>query len=380
MLVMFHPFETFSGTEIYAGNLARSLEKLGCDVHIVCSDMQTGTIQVTQGITLTKIPKTGYPLFGIFNDYYSRVRTVKGILSNSHFDVILAVGQGQGLVFRDLARIPLHPPLVYLTFDCMKREGNEILKVLSLKRASFSKRNKTAFRYLKFTFADRISCKYSDLILASSADTKRCINKYYKVSFEKIKVTYAGVPEEYAQGFQSVNPSEPIFLLVATDHERKGTVYFLEALNLVKKKYNISIKSIIIGRKDPVYVDMAKRYALNATFLDVRLSRHKEIYASCTALVVPSVSEGFCLPVIEAATFGKPAIVSDAGSLPELVENGVDGYITPVADVSSLASDIYILATIPEKVKQMSLKAKDKARRFGIDTITVNVLHAIQEL
>ena len=70
----------------------------------------------------------------------------------------------------------------------------------------------------------------------------------------------------------------------------------------------------------------------------------REIYASCTALIVPSVSEGFCLPVIEAAMFSKPAIVSNAGSLPELVDEGVDGYVVPVANVSLLADRIYILA------------------------------------
>jgi glycosyltransferase involved in cell wall biosynthesis len=379
MLVAFHPFQTFSGTEIYAGNLARSLESLGCEVHIVCTDEQADTQQVTQGITLTKVSATRYPFFGVFNNYYNRINAVKRLLNKSKFDAVLAVGTGQGLVFRDLARTSSHPPLVYFTFDCMKREGDAVLKVLSVKKASISKRNKTIFRYFKLTFADKVSCKFSDLILASSADTKRCLSHYYKIGSKKIKVIYAGVPEEYTHGFQSIVPPEPTFLHVATDHERKGTVYFLKALSLVKKKYNISIKSIIVGRKDPAYVNMAKRYGINATFIDTKLSKHKEIYASCTALVVPSVSEGFCLPVIEAAMFVKPAIVSDAGSLPELVEDGLDGYITPAADVNRLAECIFVLATHPEIVEQMSLKAKAKACRFEINAITKNILSTIEE-
>jgi glycosyltransferase involved in cell wall biosynthesis len=380
MLVAFHPFQTFSGTEIYAGNLARSLESLGCEVHIVCTDKHAGTLPVTQGITLTKVPVAGYPFFGVLNDYCIRLNAVKRLLKKSKFDTVLAVGTGQGLVFRDLARTSSHPPLVYFTFDCMRREGDAVLKVLSLKEASIKSRSKNAFRYFKLTFADRISCNFSDLILASSADTKRCLNHYYNVGLEKMKVVYAGVPEAYTDGFQSIVPPEPTFLHVATDHERKGTVYFLKALRLVKKQYNINVKSIIVGRKDPTYVNMAKHYGLEIAFLDTKLSKHKEIYASCTALVVPSVSEGFCLPVIEAAMFLKPAIVSDAGSLPELVEDGVDGYVTPATDINRLAEAIYGLAICPEIVERMSLKAKAKARRFEINAITKTILIAIQEL
>ena len=114
--------------------------------------------------------------------------------------------------------------------------------------------------------------------------------------------------------------------------------------------------------------------------METKISQHREIYASCTALVVPSVSEGFCLPVIEAAMFGKPAIVSNAGSLPELVDDGIDGFVVPVGDVSILAQKMYILATDPKVVKQMSAKAKDKAHRFEINHVANLTLNSIKEL
>jgi len=378
MLVKFHPFQTASGTEIYAGNLARSLEGLGCKVQIICTTKQSGTVQVTPGIKLTGVFETGYPLLGFFDDHLKRLRIVRRLLKESRFDVVIAVGTGQGLLFRELARMPSHPPLVYLTFDCMKREGDAVLGVLSLKKASLFKRNKTVFRYFKLAAADRISCMYSDLILASSADTKRSLNKYYKVSLDRIKVVYAGIPGKYTEGFEVIDPPEPTFLHVATDHERKGTVYLLKALSLIKEKFGLNIKTIIVGVKDPVYVSMAKDLGVNVSFLEVRLSKHKEIYVSCTDLVVPSVSEGFCLPVIEAAAFCKPAIVSDAGSLPELVENGVDGYVVPVADVACLAKCIHLLATNSGLVRCMAIEAKEKSRRFEIDNIAVEVLGSVK--
>ena len=342
---MFDPFTKIAGTEIFAGNLARSLESLGCELHIVCkTNKKAGTSQITTGITLTQFVETDNPYLGILNDQYRRLRIIKKLLKNENFDIVLAVGAGQGFVFRNLVRITNCPPLVYLTFDCMRREGDEVLKVSSLKGVPFTKKVRTNLRYFQLTLWDKVSCKYSDLILASSVDTKLSLNNYYGVGLGKIKVTYAGVPNDYAQGFYPVDPCEPTFLHVATNHERKGTIYLLKALRLLKKKYNLAVKVVIVGEKDQTYVNMAKRFELNACFLETSISKHREIYASCTALIVPSVSEGFCLPVIEAAMFSKPAIVSNAGSLPELVDEGVDGYVVPVANVSLLADRIYILA------------------------------------
>jgi glycosyltransferase involved in cell wall biosynthesis len=378
MLVMYNPFHTFSGTEIYAGNLAKSLESLGCELDIVCSDKQAHTSQITQGITITTFARMSNPLLNVFNDYYRRLNITKQLLKKSKFDAVLAVGAGQGLIFRDLARIKSRPPLLYFTFDCMRREGNEVLKVLSLKKAPTSKRSKIHANYLKFALADELSCRYSDLIFAGSADTMRSLHRYYRVKLEKIKVKYAGIPSNYSDGFYPTEPKEPIFLHVATNHERKGTIYLLKALRLLKEKYHLNATVWIVGEKDPSYVNMAKSFNIQVFFMETKISMHREIYASCTALVVPSVSEGFCLPVIEAAIFGKPAIVSNAGSLPELVDDGIDGFVVPVGDISGLAQKMFILATDPEVVKQMSAKAKDKARRFEIIQIANATLNSIK--
>lgn len=375
---MFNPFCSSSGSEIFAGNLAKSFETLGCEVHIVCSDRDRSTSQLTKKIALTKFNGINYPILGILNDYYKRVTISKRILRNSKFDAVLAIGAGQGLVFTELAGTNLHPSLVYFTFDCMKGEGEAVMRVLSKKQASLYRRSRTVLRYFQLTLLDKVSCKFSDLVLAGSAYTKRSLNDYYGIGLGKIKVAYTGIPSDYAKDFDSVDPSEPTFLHVATNHERKGTIYLLEALSLLKKKHGLNVKVCIVGQKDPTYINMAERLEVNTSFIDTQLYRHKEIYSACTALIVPSVSEGFCLPVIEAAMFGKPAIVSDAGSLPELIEDGIDGYVVPVADVDSLAEKMYILATDKETVRRMSLKAKEKAQRFEIDKIAKATLSFMQ--
>ncbi len=76
------------------------------------------------------------------------------------------------------------------------------------------------------------------------------------------------------------------------------------------------------------------------------------------ALVVPSRQEGFGLVVLEAMRNAKPAIVSDAGALPELVRNGENGYVFA-------SENSYQLAVILESLDKETLRLMGKnARRL----------------
>ncbi|MGC8724914.1 MAG: glycosyltransferase, partial [Acidobacteriota bacterium] len=83
--------------------------------------------------------------------------------------------------------------------------------------------------------------------------------------------------------------------------------------------------------------------------------RVAEAYAAFDVLVVPSnCLEVFGLVVLEAFTAGRPVIVSDAGALPELVRDGVDGLIVPHGDAGALAGAMDALAAEPERVLKIA--------------------------
>lgn len=64
--------------------------------------------------------------------------------------------------------------------------------------------------------------------------------------------------------------------------------------------------------------------------------------------VFPSLLENQPLSLVEAQIAGKPAIVSDAGGLPEMVEDGVTGLIYPAEDVDALYGLLQLLLSTPE--------------------------------
>lgn len=64
----------------------------------------------------------------------------------------------------------------------------------------------------------------------------------------------------------------------------------------------------------------------------------EELYATCRLLVMPSLEEGFGLPVWEAITCGLPVCVSDGGALPEVARGAASPF--PAASVEAMAAAI----------------------------------------
>jgi glycosyltransferase involved in cell wall biosynthesis len=95
--------------------------------------------------------------------------------------------------------------------------------------------------------------------------------------------------------------------------------------------------------------------------------------------VHPSLLDNQPLSVIEAQIAGKPVIVSDAGGLPEMVEHGVTGIITPAGKDKSLCLQLDSLLTNNKQRQTLGSNAKKWALSYwSIDTAVKNVLEVYQ--
>jgi len=66
-----------------------------------------------------------------------------------------------------------------------------------------------------------------------------------------------------------------------------------------------------------------------------------KLYAVSSVCVYPSTaSEPFGLTMLEALASGKPMVVTEAGGMPEIIKDGINGFIVPVKNFESLASRI----------------------------------------
>ncbi|MFK7928728.1 MAG: glycosyltransferase [Myxococcota bacterium] len=96
---------------------------------------------------------------------------------------------------------------------------------------------------------------------------------------------------------------------------------------------------------------------------EVPLEQVWQHYERADVFVLPSWSEGFPNTLLESMMAGMPAIVSDAGAMPEAVVDGETGFVVPMRDTDALTAAIRRLATQPELVVRMGEAARARAEQ-----------------
>lgn len=145
--------------------------------------------------------------------------------------------------------------------------------------------------------------------------------------------------------------------------ERKRPLDLVKAYEIAKKKFE-NIVLIFIG--DGILRNDIIAYIKEKDIADVHLVGFKNIpelpiyYSLADIFVIPSFNEVWGMVVNEAMCFGLPIISSDSvGAAPDLVSEGVNGYLYPCGSVEELAKRLISLIQdggLRERMGQQSLK------------------------
>lgn len=90
----------------------------------------------------------------------------------------------------------------------------------------------------------------------------------------------------------------------------------------------------------------------------------EKVLRGASALVMPSVQDGFGLVVLEAMASGLPVIVSEHVGAKDCVREGIDGYIVPARDVDAIADRLQYLHVDESRRRMMGRNAREQAMRF----------------
>lgn len=82
------------------------------------------------------------------------------------------------------------------------------------------------------------------------------------------------------------------------------------------------------------------------------------IYASADLLVWPAVDEAFGMAILEAQAAGTPVVAGGFGGVPEVIDDGTSGLVTPPGDAAAFADAVARLLDDPQRLAAMGIAAR----------------------
>ncbi|MEZ5409755.1 MAG: glycosyltransferase [Acidimicrobiales bacterium] len=184
-------------------------------------------------------------------------------------------------------------------------------------------------------------------VVALTDEAGRRVARCYGIDGSRISVIPNGVPardfprrtaDEAAAARQalSVPPDSVVAVFLGALSPEKDPVAAVEAIGHLPDRW-----MLFVGGDGPE-ADRVRRAAGTVAGDRVRLLGHVTdplaLLRAADVLVLSSVSEGLPGVIIEAALLGVPTVATDAGFVRELVRDGINGFVVPVADPAALAA------------------------------------------
>ncbi len=242
--------------------------------------------------------------------------------------------------------------------------------------------NKETFKKVDqiiFKLYAKHAIKISDHIITISDTTKNDVLKYYKLSSNKISSVLLGFDKDifYRRGNDEVNLVKNKYsirgnyiLFVGTLQKRKNISRLISAFAKLKNEYKIKEKLVIVGKKGWLYNDIfvkIKKLELSNSVIFTSYvpgSDLPALFSGATVFILPSLYEGFGLPLLEAMACGTPVITSKISSLPEVVEEaGI--YINDPYSENEIAEKINLVVNNKPLQKELSQKGFLQAQKFS---------------
>lgn len=236
----------------------------------------------------------------------------------------------------------------------------------------------------------KYSAKQAKKIFTISNFSRDDIIKTYKKRPSDVISTPLGVREtenleHKTENMDELNKkfgiSKPYVLFVGTIQPRKNIAKLIEAFSLLK---NTNTNLVIVGKKGWLWEEILAapekfKIADRVKFLDfVRNEDLPSLYKNAECFVLPSLYEGFGLPVLEAMKFGCPTVISNVSSLPEV---GGDAaiYFDPLS-VNDMAEKIELVIQDSKLRAEMTEKGYNQVKKFSWEKTAKETLKVLEEL
>jgi len=209
-------------------------------------------------------------------------------------------------------------------------------------------------------------------------------------ALNKLHVIHCGLElEQFPYAPRSLTSTRPLIVGVGRLIEKKGFRYLIEACRLLVES-GFELECQIVG-SGPLQADLQAQ--IEQSRLSDRVSllgalpqeQVRALLRQAAVFVLPCVpaadgdQDGIPVALMEAMALGVPVISTAISGIPELIEDGVSGWLTPPCDAAALARALRRLLTHPEQADALARVARAIIEReFDVNRNAARLLGHIQ--
>jgi len=216
--------------------------------------------------------------------------------------------------------------------------------------------------------------RLADLIIAVSQSTADAIDSEFPTVRSRVRVIHPGIAEHDQRGgniasLAVMGITKPYFLFVGTIEPRKNLHRLFGAFSKLPADIRARSQLVVAGGKGWGGIDinaLIAEYGLKRDVVQVGYVSDQQLftlYANARFLAMPSLYEGFGLPLAEAMSCGIPVLTSNCSSLPE-VAGDAGLLVDPMSEDSIMVGLMRLL--IDDALRDsLAARARLNAARFS---------------
>ena len=357
-------YHTFGGSGVLATELGLELARRGWEVHFIASNTPVRLSGYHERVFVHEVQPLRYPLF----EY-------------TPFALALAVKQAEvaEAFALDLMHVHYaipHAASAHLAREMLVRRGDNttpfrIITTLHGTDITLVGRDPSYFDITCFSLemSDRVTA-VSDYLTEETTRTfqlSRQVDRIYNfVDTERYSPTAPGpCREELDLG------EDPLLIHISNFRDVKRIPDLMEIFQRVNEEMPANLILIGEGPELARAMGFAREHGISDRIH--ALGRHEDpacFLAMAEVLLLPSATESFGLVALEALSCGTPVVATRTGGLPEVVRDGVDGYLAEVGDVAAMADRTLALLKNSEQRYKFGKAGRERAiAEFSLDRI-----------
>jgi len=361
------------GGEIQQFNTAKAIRRLGHEV-VCLNSADAGEIQ---GIPFRKcLWKTmgGTP-------YYPIEDELEAIVKDERVDIVQHIGTTGVTIERLRRKENLNIGTCNIVATARKLS-------LRIKRdMSFLWRMKP-FQWMSHRY-ERFCARSADVVMPPSNALRNYVREEFGVAATRIETVPNFID---LRELDSVSPERGVrydgktFVFAGRIVKEKGLDQIVRALATLGEENSRKFKVLILGegpeksrlQRAAGKLGVSQLISFRGRVAHGEVLRH---LVSSFGLVIMSEFDPFPTVVLEAMTYSKPVIGSNSGGIPEMIENGFNGYLVAPRDYRGLAQAMMTLADDPRLARRMGENGRGRVQeRYTADRIGREILAIYEDL